>query len=158
MGQASFAPLVPPGAKDACPTLRALTRYLDTEPSPEHRLRFEMAGLDLGRCLDDDADEDGPGPTGEDTCTKPMLDPTWEAKVRAAQVPGFVGPFATPFGVHFVYVHERLPASDPDSPKVQAELRASVLVDVRRRELTALLERLRRERTVRVAEGLSGAP
>ena len=87
------------------------------------------------------------------------FDPTWLAQVDALEQPGVVGPFATRFGLHLVFVAAVEPARLPEGSLPPDELaaareqalRAEMLTDWRADRLQATLAELRERYPVRLA-------
>ncbi len=133
--------IVPKGDAKACAFIRALTRFEDLE-RPDHEIRFEMQGFELGKCAQENSDG---------TCKTHALDQDWEMQVGSASAPGFIPSFSTQFGLHLVYLLARHEPVPPESPEAEQKARASVHMKWQREAYMEVMDRLRRERTVRVA-------
>jgi hypothetical protein len=110
---------VPLDDADACELMLRNTE-LERDPDDDTiALRSEGAGgFDLDACAE---------PLGSDgRCDSPRFAPEWVDAVREGPVPGLRGPFPTRFGVHLALVREVLPASLPENPGFEAELRARI--------------------------------
>lgn len=110
---------VPLDDDDAC---ELMLRNTELERDPDDdvvALRSEAAGgFDLDACAEP------AGPDGR--CDSPRFAPEWVDAVREGPVPGLRGPFPTRFGVHLALVREVLPASGPEDPGFEAEMRARI--------------------------------
>lgn len=110
---------VPLADAEACALMLRNTE-LERDPSDDTiALRGEgSGGFDLDACAE------APGPDGR--CDSPRFAPEWVDAVREGPVPGLRGPFPTRFGVHLALVREVLPASRPEDPGFEAELRERI--------------------------------
>lgn len=155
--QAALAPVlervqrgVPVGDIEACPLIGQHVSLSPEGSDPNVVLSFERAGgFDLDACAE--TAEDG-------SCTTPSFAPEWTAAVRGlATVPGLSSPFFTRFGLHVVYVHERLPARLADDPATEVALREAIVDGWRAQKLGEALSAMEQKRAVRVADS-AGAP
>jgi len=107
------------------------------------KLRIEgPTGFHLDACAE--LGDDG-------VCKTAQLAPEWVEVVRRSAVPGWVGPFFTRFGVHFVLVTRVLPAQLDSDPDFLDRIRAAVHDAWRSRELGERLQSLRVERAAQLA-------
>lgn len=133
---------VPVGDSEACSLIEREVELSGPAEDPRVEVSFERAaGFDLDACAEQDA---------AGACTQPRFDPAWTDRVRALAGVGFSSPFFTRFGLHLVYVEQRLPAQPAGDPATEQRVRESVL-DAWRAEAFALeLEALGGARTVRM--------
>jgi hypothetical protein len=140
---ARIARNVPIGDAEACRLIEREVELSGGGDDPRLHVSFPPAGgFDLDACLEQ-------APAGEG-CAKPSFDPEWTAQVRALPVPGLSAPFFTRFGLHVVYVEQRLPAQPAGDPATEQALREAVLDAWRAEALDRQLEAIGRARTVRL--------
>lgn len=68
-----------------------------------------------------------------------------EACFEAKQLPGLIGPVQTPFGFHFIWLEEIIPALDTPEEEIDAEVKRRILPEVRTYEWRQLLTQLLQE-------------
>jgi hypothetical protein len=132
---------VGPRDPEACDLMTKLMRFEQREGDGV-TLRVEAQGFDLDACAEKNADG---------SCKKPVFVPEWVKEVRAAEPPGFIAPFRTPFGWHLVFVAEILPAHELDDPETAAWLRREIHPQWQRKAFDEYIAQLREQRAVRIA-------
>lgn len=148
--QAALAPVlariertVPPGDPEACRLIGRQVQLSEALADPRLQLSFpKPGGFDLEACIQI-RPHDG-------HCLQPRFDPEWTAVVRAMEAPSLSAPFFTRFGLHAVYLHERLPPQPADDPATESIVRASVLDAWRAEQLDLRLQQMSQDRSVRM--------
>ena len=135
------------GDPDTCSLLRRLSSH--AEGTSRWKVRFEASGLDIHACAE--MADDG-------SCRTPRWAAEWVEHVEKAKGPGFLPPFFSRFGLHYVYVHDILPPSPADDPATEQTLRTAVLTEWRARRLAEQLQAMRTQDTVRVRSFQDAAP
>jgi hypothetical protein len=135
---------VVPGDPKACEVFSRVHRLSRTRTEGEDmEVRIELLPpLHLDACAE--AASDG-------SCARHTFAEEWVDQVRGRR--GFVGPFRTRFGLHFVWVADVVPGLVPEAPDFEARLRQKIHAKWQREELGRRLARLREARAVRVREG-----
>lgn len=141
---------VPPGDPDACQLFADRVGLSDPPDDPRLAVTMSKAGgFDLDAC--GEKDEQG-------RCTKPTFAPEWTSVVREMAPGQFAAPFFSRFGLHLVYLHQRLPSRPADDPATEAALRADLLPVWRAEQLDEALATMGQQRAVRIAPPTAEAP
>jgi len=138
---------VPSGHPEACRIMGQLMS-LETPESDGLRLHYEDGGFELDACVDLATDGG---------CNKHLWVEEWSDEVRKADGPGFLEPFFSRFGLHLVYVKDIVPERTAEDPTAEPELRKLAHPRWQAKAFLEYLDRLRRERGVRVAGDAAAA-
>lgn len=134
---------VPLGDPEACRLIGLQVQLSEALTDPRLQLSFpKPGGFDLDACIQI-RPSDG-------HCLQPRFDPQWTAVVRAMETASLSAPLFTRFGLHVVYLHERLPAQPADDPATESVVRASVLDAWRAEQLDLRLQQMSQRRSVRM--------
>jgi hypothetical protein len=132
---------VPVGHPDACKIMGQLVG-LERHEVDGLRLHFEGAGYELGACVE--FAQDG-------GCDKYLLVREWADEVRKADGHGFLEPFFSRWGLHLVYMKDIVPERTAEDPTAESELRQIAHPRWQTKAFLEYMDRLRKERGVRVA-------
>ena len=136
---------VPVGDPEACQLIQREIQLSEAPTDPELELSFpKPGGFDLSACVQV-RESDG-------ECIQPLFDPAWTAKVGAMDAPSLSSPFFTRFGLHLVYLADRLPAQPAGDPATERALREIVLDAWRAEQLDVQLQQMGKARSVRLVQ------
>lgn len=133
---------VPPDDPDTCDLIATQVELAGALDDPRLSLRYERpGGFDLDACAEEG--DDG-------SCVRPQFAPEWTEVVRQLPAPSLSSPFFTRFGLHLVYVSERLPDRPAGDPATEEALRQAVLDPWRAESLDQALQQIGEQRAVRM--------
>ncbi len=136
---------VPIGDSEACQLIQREIQLSEAPTAPELELSFpKPGGFDLTACVQI-RESDG-------ECIQPLFDPDWTARVAAMDAPSLSPPFFTRFGLHLVYLAERLPAQPAGAPETERAVREAVLDAWRAEQLDVQLQQMGKARSVRLVQ------
>lgn len=137
-----LAPYLAAEGQDRCAWIPKLLRF-EAQVQGDVTIRYESGAFDLEACAEQD-------PAGE--CTRPRWDPAWKAAVERGTAPGFLAPFESALGVHWVYLDAIMPAQSGSSEAGRANIRETLHPAWQREAFAHALVQLRSDAAVKLEE------